>query len=156
METLDPATGATRWRREVATEIGDEPVVSGSMVYVTASVIPQPLPELRPTSSGLVVALDRQTGTVRWQRALDDRLSLPAIANGQVFVMVGQQFGGHLLALNASDGSVMLDHTFDVGLALADDTQNRGSIAPLVRNHLVYVQGSSRDASGVAHSRCSP
>jgi outer membrane protein assembly factor BamB len=151
VETLDPATGTTRWRSEVATEIENEPVVSGSMVYVTASVIPHPVPELGPTSSGLVVALDRQTGTVRWQRALDDRLSLPAVTNGQVFVMVSQQFGGHLLALNASDGSVMWDHTFDVGLAIGDDTKNGGSTAPLVRNHLIYVQASSRDASGIAH-----
>jgi outer membrane protein assembly factor BamB len=151
VETLDPATGATRWRTEVATEIENEPVVSGSMVYVTASVIPQPVPELGPTSSGLVVALDRQTGTVRWKRALDDRLSLPSVVNEQVFVMVSQQFGGHLLALNASDGSVMWDHTFDVGLTIADDTKNGGSAAPLVHTHLVYVQGNTRDASGVAH-----
>jgi outer membrane protein assembly factor BamB len=151
VETLDPATGTTRWRREVATEIENEPVVSGSMVYVTASVIPQPVPELGPTSSSLVDALDSQTGTVRWQRALDDRLSLPAVANGQVFVVVSQQVGGHLLALSASDGSVMWDHPFDVGLTFGDDTKNGGSTAPLVRNQLAYVQGSSRDASGVAH-----
>jgi outer membrane protein assembly factor BamB len=147
VETLDPATGTTRWRREVATEIVNEPVVSGSMVYVTAYVAQGQ----QYTESHLVEALDSQTGTVRWQRALDGRPSLPVVANGQVFVEAGQQFGGHVLALSASDGSVLWDHTFDVGLSIGDDTTNRGSTAPLVRNQLVYVQGSSRDASGVAH-----
>jgi outer membrane protein assembly factor BamB len=147
VETLDPATGTTRWRREVATEIVSEPVVSGSRVYVTAWVSQG----LQYTESYLVEALDSQTGTVRWQRALTGRPSLPVVANGQVFVLASQQAGGHVLAFSASDGSVMWDHTFNAGLIIGDDTTNGGPDALLVHNDLVYVQASTRDASGVAN-----
>jgi outer membrane protein assembly factor BamB len=118
-------------------------VVAGSMVYVTAYV--------QQTQSYLVETLDRQTGTVRWQRALDGRPSLPAVANGQVFVMTSQQFGGHLLALSASDGSVLWDYASDAPVSIGGDTANGGSTAPLVRNHLVYMQATDRDPSGVAN-----
>src|SRR5262249_7530020 len=140
-------TGTTRWRREVATEIASEPVVSGSVVYVVATQIQGQ----QVTESGLVEALDSQTGAVRWQRALAATPSSPAIANGQVFVMASQQFGGHLLALSASDGSVMWDYTADAPVSIGGDTENGGPTAPLVHNHLVYVQATDREASGVAN-----
>jgi outer membrane protein assembly factor BamB len=150
VETFDPATGATRWRREVASEIVSEPVVSGAVLYVSAAVFAvgsgSPPPE-----SGLVEALDSQTGAVLWRRALDATPLPPTVVNGQVFVMTSQQFGGHVLALSASDGSIIWDYASDAPVSIGGDTENGGSTAPLVRNNLVYVQATDRDPSGGAN-----
>jgi outer membrane protein assembly factor BamB len=149
VETLDPATGAPRWRREVATEIASEPVVASSTVYVVASLAQGGGQQFQET--GLVEALDSQSGAVRWQRAVDATPSSPAVADGQVFVMASQQFGGHLLALSANDGSVIWDYTADAPISIGGDTENGGPTAPLVHNHLVYVQATDREASGTAN-----
>lgn len=150
VEALDAGTGNVRWRREVGTDLAGEPVVDGSAVYASASVFQQqgqqPLVE-----SGLLEALDTQTGTVRWQRALEDTPSMAASADGRVFVMASHLFAGHLLALNASDGSVAWDYTSDAPLSRGGDEQNGGSNAPLVVGGRVFAQAAERDAGGAAN-----
>jgi outer membrane protein assembly factor BamB len=148
VEALDAATGKVRWRREVGTEPAGEPVVDGSTVYVSASVLPAEGQQSQ-VESGLLEALDVRTGAVRWQRALEGTPSMAASADGRVFVMASRQFSGHLLALDASDGAVAWDYTSDAPLTPGD--QNGESNAPLVVDGRVYVQATERNGDGTAN-----
>lgn len=155
VEALEAATGAVRWRREVGTDIEGEPVVDGSAVYVSALVL-QTQGQQPPAQSGLLAALDVQTGAVRWQRALDDTPSMAASADGRVFVIVRHAVAGiccdsHLLALDAPDGGVRWDFTIPGGLlARGDDLDNGGSNAPLVVGGHVYALEAAWNADGTA------
>jgi outer membrane protein assembly factor BamB len=149
LEALDPTTGQTRWRHEAGTELSGEPVVVGSVVYLSATVFQTP--GQQPIESGLVEALDSRTGSVRWSRALTDAPTMPAIAGDQVFVITSQQFAGQLLALSARDGSVLWKYTSGAPLSRGSDAENGWSTAPIVVNQLVYVQGAERYPDGTAH-----
>lgn len=152
VEALEAATGKLRWRRELGGgfEFAGELVVDGATVYASLSAERaqgQPL----PAESGMVKALDVQSGKVRWQRALQDTPSMVASADGRVFVMASQQFGGHLFALNASDGSVAWDYVSDAPLSRGGDAQNGPSNAPTVVGGRVYAQATERNADGTAN-----
>src|SRR5260221_2366145 len=148
VEALDAATGKVRWRREVGTEPAGEPVVVGSTVYVSASVLPAQGQQSQ-VESGLLEALDVRTGAVRWERALEGTRSMAASADGRVFVMASQQFGGHLLSLGANDGAVAWDYTSDAPLSRGN--QNGESNAPLVVDGRVYVHATERNGDGTAN-----
>jgi outer membrane protein assembly factor BamB len=150
LEALEPTTGQTRWRHDVGTgtELSGEPMVVASAVYVSSSVYQTR--GQQPVQSGLVEALDRESGTVLWRRALDDPPTMPAALDGRVLVMTSRQFGGHLLALSANDGSIVWDYPSGAPLARGGDLENGWSTAPIVSDHLVYVQAAARDAGGGA------
>ncbi|HEU5349148.1 MAG TPA: PQQ-binding-like beta-propeller repeat protein, partial [Ktedonobacterales bacterium] len=151
VEALDATTGKLRWRQEVGESIdfAGGLVVDGSSVYVSLSVAKAP--GQRPeAASGLVVALDIQTGVVRWRRPIEGTPSMAASADGRVFVMAMHQSGGHLLALNAADGSVVWDYTSDAPLSRGGDVENSRSNAPLITGDRVYIQATERNPDGGA------
>jgi outer membrane protein assembly factor BamB len=158
LDALEAATGTVRWRRELGTEIEGEPVVDGSAVYVSV-LVQGTQGQQPPTQSGLLAALDVQTGAVRWQRALDDTPSMATSADGRVFVIVRHAIAGiccdsHLLALGAPDGGVRWDFTIPGGLlARGDDLENGRSNAPIVIGGHIYVLESERSADGTANER---
>jgi outer membrane protein assembly factor BamB len=147
IEALDAATGRLRWRRELGTELNGAPVVDGATVYVSASVL-HAENQQAPTESGLVAALDTQTGAVRWQRALDAPPSMVASAAGRVYLIMSEQFAGHALALNANDGSSAWDYASDAPLTRGGDAENGASSAPLVVDGRVLVEATERAADG--------
>ena len=154
LETLDPATGRTRWRHEVAggseSELVGEPVVDGTTVYLSSEVFQTQGEGQPPVESGLVEALDGKTGAVRWRKALDFVPTMPAVQDGRVFVMASGQSAGHLLALSASDGSVLWDNRAVGQLARGGDTDNGETTAPVVAGSLVYASAVERDPDGSA------
>ena len=129
IEALDAATGTLRWRRELGTELNGAPVVDGATVYISASVL-HTENQQAPTESGLLAALDTQTGAVRWQRALDAATGMAASAAGRVYLIMSEQFAAHALALNANDGSIAWDYTSDAPLTRGGDAENSASSAP--------------------------
>jgi outer membrane protein assembly factor BamB len=152
---LDATTGQERWRREVGSMLAWEPVVDGSTVYVSASVVPalttqgQPLPgQPLPAVTGLVEALDTRTGDVRWSRALPTAPdpSMATSADGRVFVIANRQSAGDVLALDASDGSVRWDYASDALLTRGGGLLYAGPNAPQVVAGQVYVETTERDA----------
>jgi outer membrane protein assembly factor BamB len=149
VEALEATTGTARWRREVGTEIAGEPVVDGATIFVSASVV-QTQGQAVPVVTGLLAVLDAQTGAVRWQKALEATPSMAASAGGRVYVLMSQQFAGHLLALDTNNGSVAWDYASDAPLARGGDVENGQSDAPLAVAGRVYVQGAKRNADGTA------
>ena len=147
IEALDAATGRLRWRRELGTELNGAPVVDGATVYISASVL-HTENQQAPTESGLVAALDTQTGAVRWQRALDAPPGMVASAAGRVYLIMSEQFAAHALALNANDGSIAWDYTSDAPLTRGGDAENSASSAPLVVGGRVFVEATERAADG--------
>ncbi len=147
IEALDAATGTLRWRRELGTELNGAPVVDGATVYISASVL-HTENQQAPTESGLVAALDTQTGAVRWQRALDAPPGMVASAAGRVYLIMSEQFAAHALALNANDGSIAWDYTSDAPLTRGGDAENSASSAPLVVGGRVLVEATERAADG--------
>jgi outer membrane protein assembly factor BamB len=150
-EALDATTGAARWRREIGTEPAGPPVVDGSTVYASALVAQE---SGNPgTVTGLLDALDAQTGKARWERTLDATPSMATAADGRVYVLMREQFSGHLLALDARDGSVIWDYASDAPLSGGGETANGATNGPLVAGGRVYVWATDRKADGTANSR---
>jgi outer membrane protein assembly factor BamB len=115
LSALDPATGKTRWSRDIArspdriTHVGDVVLLTGEDSRVTAldaatgeqkwrRAIPgQPVPTFRSYGDGLayavsgsgdgtrVTAVDPQTGATRWQRRLDGALTLVGAREGTLW-----------------------------------------------------------------------
>jgi outer membrane protein assembly factor BamB len=152
---LDATTGQELWRREVGSMLAWEPVIDGSTMYVSASVVPtltaqgQPLPGQRmPPVTGLVEALDTRTGDVRWSRVLPTAPdpSMPAISDGRVFIIANRQSAGDVLALDAGDGSVQWDYASDALLTRGGGPLYAGPNAPQVVDGRVYVENTEQDA----------
>ncbi|HEV2460357.1 MAG TPA: PQQ-binding-like beta-propeller repeat protein, partial [Ktedonobacterales bacterium] len=159
LEALDPATGRTRSRHEVGNSLEGEPVMSGGGIYLSAHIYMTQ--GVHSVQSGLVQALDAQTGTLRWQRALDDvsSLSMPAVSGSLVMVVfgssagaqVGVQAGAHLVTLSAQDGTVRWDYAADAPISRGDDAFYEGSTAPLVLGQLVYARAPENYPNGDTH-----
>ncbi|WP_276251003.1 PQQ-binding-like beta-propeller repeat protein [Haloarcula rara] len=96
---LDAETGDTMWTQTVSAEIHTSPAVGESTVYVS---------DLR----GTLHAVERETGTRRWQTDLREETvetdpvnsSAPALVDGQVYL--GTQ-SGQMVVIDTEDGSVL-------------------------------------------------
>lgn len=152
LAALDVTTGKLRWRHDVdtahQTEIQGQPVISGSTVYLSVDIIQGQ--GAQPPETGLVQALDSQTGTLRWQKKLPDVPTMAAVTNGRLFIMTNQSYSGHLLALSAQDGSILWNYAADAPITRGGDAENAWTSAPVVSGHLVYPQVVERFSDGGA------
>ena len=160
LDALDPATGHLLWRHVTARPddnigLDNEPVAANGVVYLASDVIPksaQPQP-----ATGLVEALDSRSGSVRWTKALPS-VSSPGMADGLVILLSGNA----LVALHTSDGSVAWTFTPSARVAgqwsLLSSGSGQpngaydvtgGSPAPVVANHLIFVEATAIAADGV-------
>jgi outer membrane protein assembly factor BamB len=99
--------GSTRWSTDVDDRIGAQPVVDNTLVVCG-------------TVAGTVYALERDTGTVRWQASVDETVESVALSVSHVWV--ANQASG-LTGFARDDGSVVHRSTQDVSdLAVYDDT----------------------------------
>jgi outer membrane protein assembly factor BamB len=91
---FDAGAGTQRWRVRVSDVLGafpGSPTVAGGLVYA----VPYEL-----------VALDQQTGAVRWaRRNVGCFLCSPAVANGTLYISGGPAVGKRFLALDAATGA---------------------------------------------------
>jgi outer membrane protein assembly factor BamB len=90
---VDAGTGLERWRFPTGSRIRASAVVADGVVYFTSY-------------DANAYALDAETGEERWstQHLGDDFTSSPALADGTLFVGVGDLDGGWIYALDASTG----------------------------------------------------
>jgi outer membrane protein assembly factor BamB len=99
---LDVHTGAVEWHFDGDRCSAASPAVAGRTVY-HAFMNPEPCDPRsgRQDVDGLIVALDAQSGKVRWERVLGATESSPAVAHGLVYV---GDWRGNVYALDADDG----------------------------------------------------
>jgi outer membrane protein assembly factor BamB len=92
--SLDAVTGMERWFFATRGSVAASPAVLGPNLIV-------------PAKDGTVYALNRITGALVWEAAVDAGISSPAVFGDTVFVG-GGAFGGpgRVVALNSNDGSV--------------------------------------------------
>jgi outer membrane protein assembly factor BamB len=92
--SLNATTGQERWFTPTNGSVAASPAVVGGNLVVTAK-------------DGRVYSLNRTTGTVVWEAAVDAGISSPAVFGGTVFVG-GGAFGapGRVVALDAFSGTV--------------------------------------------------
>lgn len=148
---LDLTSGQLRWRHDTGWRATGEPVITGSMIYVSAFIHGGP-------EAGVVEALDRRSGKLLWRRPfLGPTPGTPVVVGDRVFLFVAadSRYSWQLLALNASDGSIVWDHKDDSPLFYRTNISllppgyvpdiglsPREALnvpAPLVGNQLVYV-----------------
>ena len=99
IHAIDPATGAEKWSYYSRRCGWSSPALGHGLVFATfvGDARCSPIPD-----GGEIVALDAQTGKVRWRRAIDKSESSPVVAHGTVY------FGdtnGRVYALDAATGA---------------------------------------------------
>ncbi len=89
---LDAATGTEKWFFETGGSIAASPAISGSRL-------------IAPSKDGNVYAIDRATGALVWQAAVDAGVSSPAVVGDSV-ILGGGSFGtaGRVVALDSATG----------------------------------------------------
>jgi outer membrane protein assembly factor BamB len=118
---VDAATGAERWRVAGAGGYAS-PAVAGDTVFAAGN-------------DGVLRALDRATGGLRWQVALGTMCS-PAVAGGTVYIGTTDRIGNHLspfFALDAASGAERWR------FVLTDETQ--GCMGAAITDGIVYAGG---------------
>jgi outer membrane protein assembly factor BamB len=115
LRALDASSGAVRWTRTFGYPV-TAPVLAGGTVYLAGQ--------------GKILAINASTGARRWtSKNLGDAIeSAPAVQGGVVYAGVRD---GHVIALNASDGSQLW--SFFAGLDRAI------FVYPVVANSSVYA-----------------
>jgi len=149
---LDPGTGKVRWQHDVAPDpdadisLGAEPVVSNGVVYISSRARGgSASPQDQTAQVFTVEALNTRTGSLLWSRTLAGNPSAPDVADGHVLLPGNDG----LVALRVTDGSIAW--TFRPGTAFSalDDggppnmtySPSAGNLAPVMENHLVFVDG---------------
>jgi outer membrane protein assembly factor BamB len=146
LASLDGATGALQWETPFApfldslggsTRSLGNVVVAGNTVYAAAE-------------RGVIVALDRTTGTLRWRRILVDRESplfgspMIVLAGGRLVV---RMFRGELYGLDPQSGEVVWLHAATNGLGFARPTTDSRAVyfteLSDLRARLVAVDGAT-------------
>jgi outer membrane protein assembly factor BamB len=120
---LNGSTGGELWFAPTGGSVAASPAIWGESV-------------IAPAKDGKVYALNRTTGSVRWEVPVDAGVSSPAVADGTVYVG-GGAFGasGRVVALDAATGSI------------------KWSFAPNgpVQASLTYAEGKVVFATNAAH-----
>ena len=151
LEALDAASGRLLWRHETDGILVGTAAVDGSVVYLSSQAQHAIEPPIVP-KAGFVEALNNRDGSVRWRAKTDGFPGVPSVGDGLVYTLAhqipgGTDTGGHLLALNASDGSPAWKYDSDVPLSMDDSIVN----APLVMNGKAYIYAVEREPDGVAN-----
>src|SRR5215469_6799102 len=112
IEALDLRSGQLRWRQDAGSHVTGEPVIAGSTIYASSFFLGGP-------EAAVVEALDRQSGKLLWSRPFlgttPETPGPPAVVGDKLFLFAlpALRNSWRLLALNASDGSLVWDHTED-------------------------------------------
>ncbi len=124
--SVDPWTGAIRWRAEI-----EECLAPGQRVIVTRDAIVVPLRDRR--GSGLA-GYCRQTGAKLWQH--EPGLAAPTVAwLGVDSVVIGNSAAGTLLCIGGSDGRVRFSHAFPRHV----DADQPRRLEPVLRSGALFV-----------------
>lgn len=116
---------------EYTQHTSDEQSQGGGLALIGSQII-------ITTDEGLVIALDKRTGTKRWQRALRRPVrSAPVAGYAQVLVITADN---QLFALNASNGSIIWRHR---GLSTSSAIINNGK--PVLGSDMATVIYSNGD-----------
>ncbi|MFN2449185.1 MAG: PQQ-binding-like beta-propeller repeat protein [Candidatus Baltobacteraceae bacterium] len=110
MYAIDPATGTVKWTARVHNPLMAVPIVYGRLVIVgegnekspNGSTPSDPIHVGSPPNA--LVAFDRLTGAIVWERALQGSgMPMPAIVDG---MLVQHNGAGYVLGVNPADGAV--------------------------------------------------
>ena len=121
LRAMAAETGEFLWQQELEAPTYETPASDGEAVYV-------------PTTRGLFVALDAETGLVRWRYAIEDRtvrFTAPALASGAL-VFAGTD--GVVRALDAATGDVRWTRQVEEAI----------TAPPLLTPDVVYVGSMGR------------
>ena len=96
---LDASTGAERWFFETGGSVAASPAITGSRL-------------IAPSKDRNVYAIDRATGALDWEAAVDAGVSSPAVVGDSVIVG-GGSFGtsGRVVSLDAATGDLRWSYT---------------------------------------------
>jgi outer membrane protein assembly factor BamB len=133
LRTID---GNVLWRHKIDPGASTAPLVSGGIIYITASI--------SDVGPGTLYALHARDGVELWHYTSRDPLSSTVVANGIVYVtsydVVSQN--GSFVALQASNGT-----------RLWHDTARGFSYnTPVVDNQIVYVSATADNGSGMVYA----
>lgn len=115
---LSTTDGRDLWRTDIGMPVHATPSSNEDLVFL-------------PTTRGHLVALDTETGAIRWTYAVEGKavyISTPAVSESEVVFGASD---GKLRALDATSGA--LRWTFDAGEGFA--------AAPLIAAHTVFAGG---------------
>jgi len=158
---LSPSTApalAVKWTQQLHGDISATPAVVGGVVYVPdwGQWAPYPGYGTPNTTStgGYLTAMDENSGAIIWQRRIDSYAgepagavsrTSPAVVNGVVYI--GDQNGAHLLAINASNGTLLWSTQINPH-PLAIITQS-----PMVYGGVIYVGAASTEEGAAANPK---
>jgi outer membrane protein assembly factor BamB len=144
LDALDLTSGQLRWRHEAGSRLLGV-VIVGSAVYLSSVSVSHDKP-----GSEVVEALDRQSGRLHRSRPLLNNPAGPqvpalAVSGDKVFVIDDPYVsdGGRLVALKASDGSLLWNYTSPMQLRYYNESII-GNPA-VISNQLVYVDAEYPD-----------
>ena len=157
-KALDPATGAVRWTTHVSDAGIGTPVIAGDLVFIGAGAdsagsrlvaldlasgterwhddrflaAPAIAGDVAYATgpAGLVSAVDRATGAVRWTGSLDGNLRAPAVAGDAVYVSADRLH--QVVALDQATGRRAVARRHRRG----EPVLHRGGAGPRLRRHL--------------------
>ncbi len=123
---LRSTDGTLLWRSSIDGGVGDQPVVAGGVVYVTAST----------DITATLYALRSSDGALLWHYTSNGGISTPVVANGVVYV--GTQ-GGEVLALRAGNGTLLWRYI----------DNNFGFLSPQLVDGVLYVKANNEQPGNV-------
>ncbi len=129
---LRSTDGTLLWRSSIDGGVGDQPVVAGGVVYVTAST----------DITATLYALRSSDGALLWHYTSNGGISTPVVANGVVYV--GTQ-GGEVLALRAGNGTLLWRY----------NDNNFGFLSPQLVDGVLYVKANNEQPGNVYALRAS-
>jgi outer membrane protein assembly factor BamB len=130
---LRSTDGTLLWRSGIDGGVGDQPVVAGGVVYVTAST----------AITATLYALRAGDGAQLWHHTSNGpEISTPIVANGVVYV--GTQVG-EVLALRAGNGTLLWQY----------NDNNFGFLSPQLVDGVLYIKANNEQPGNVYALRAS-
>jgi polyvinyl alcohol dehydrogenase (cytochrome) len=139
---------AAKWTTQLPGDVSSTPALNNGAVFVTDwGDNFDPASGNATTKGGSLTRLDARTGAVEWQRRIDSYAgepahavsrTSPAVVNGVVYI--GDQDGGHVLAIDAKSGALIWNTGPINPGPFTIITQS-----PLVNNGVVYVGAASAE-----------
>lgn len=130
---LRSTDGTLLWRSSIDGGVGDQPVVAGGVVYVTAST----------DITATLYALRASDGALLWHRTSNGpEISTPIVANGVVYV--GTQLG-EVFALREGNGTLLWQY----------NDNKFGFLSPQLVDGVLYVKANNEQPGNVYALRAS-